>query len=103
MIIRRENSLAPFIHAGLPGFWPSAGRAIKRPINVVISRLSVVLSLEATRDSDALGQNRLIFLKSFLNHQIREMALIRWLPTLSHQEKREIGVLDEDDVKNNYF
>lgn len=76
---------------------------MKMLINAAISRLSAVLSLEAISDVDALGQNRLIFLKSFLNRKIRKTALIRWLTALSHQEKCDRGVLDEDDVKNNYF
>lgn len=32
-----------------------------------------------------------------------ENALIRRLTALSHKAKREMDVLDEDDVKNNYF
>lgn len=65
--------------------------------------LAVFLSTDANGGDDELVSNQLIFLKSFLNHKIMENALIRRLTALSHKEKREMDVLDEDDVKNNYF
>ena len=65
--------------------------------------LALFLRSYAKGSDDELVQNQLIFLKSFLNYKIMENALIRRLAAFSHKEKREMDVLDEYDVKNNYF